>query len=66
VIKTIFWEYIADSLKKHYDIKIDTALLKKAIEEMAYNGTVKPFVAYASQNILRSLPNRDLINFDET
>jgi hypothetical protein len=65
VIKTVFWEYIADSLKKDYGVKIDTTQLKKAIEDMAYNGTIEPFITYVSQNILKSLSNRDMIDFDE-
>jgi hypothetical protein len=65
VIKTVFWEYIADSLKKDHGIKIDTAQLKKAIEDMAYNGTIEPFITYVSQNILKFLSNRDMIDFDE-
>ncbi|MCM8901595.1 PD-(D/E)XK nuclease domain-containing protein [Caldicoprobacter algeriensis] len=32
---------------------------------MAYKGRIKPYVEYISQNVLKTLSNRDMINFDE-
>jgi len=32
---------------------------------MAYEGRIKPYVEYISQNVLKTLSNRDMINFDE-
>ncbi|MFV9567094.1 AAA family ATPase [Thermoanaerobacter mathranii] len=65
VIKTIMWEYIETNLKKEYKINLDLNELRKTIEEMAYEGRIKPYIEYISQNVLKVLSNRDIINFDE-
>ncbi|HHW58021.1 MAG TPA: AAA family ATPase [Clostridia bacterium] len=65
VIKTIMWEYIETNLKKEYKINLDLNELRKTIEEMAYEGIIKPYIEYISQNVLKVLSNRDIINFDE-
>jgi hypothetical protein len=65
VIKTIMWEYIETNLKKEYKINLDLNELRKTIEEMAYEGRIKPYIEYISRNVLKVLSNRDIINFDE-
>jgi len=65
VIKTIMWEYIELSIKKKYNIKLDLNTLRKSIEDMAYEGKIEPYIDYISQNVLKMLSNRDMINFDE-
>jgi len=65
VIKTIMWEYIETNLKKEYKINLDLNELRKTIEEMAYEGRIKPYIEYISQNVLKVLSNRDIIKFDE-
>ncbi|TCO56207.1 AAA family ATPase, partial [Caldanaerobacter subterraneus] len=46
VIKTIMWEYIETNLKKEYKINLDLNELRKTIEEMAYEGRIKPYIEY--------------------
>ncbi|SHE52514.1 PD-(D/E)XK nuclease superfamily protein [Thermoanaerobacter uzonensis DSM 18761] len=65
VIKTIMWEYIETNLKKEYKINLNLNELRKTIEEMAYEGRIKPYIEYISQNVLKVLSNRDIIKFDE-
>ncbi|HCD10131.1 MAG TPA: AAA family ATPase [Thermoanaerobacter sp.] len=65
IIKTIMWEYIETNLKKEYKINLDLNELRKTIEEMAYEGRIKPYIEYISQNVLKVLSNRDIIKFDE-
>lgn len=65
VIKTVFWEYIGTSLKKDYNLSVDTGDLLDAIEYMAYDGKVTPFIEYISKNVLKILSNRDMMEFDE-
>ncbi|MCD5405119.1 MAG: ATP-binding protein [Desulfotomaculum sp.] len=65
VIKTVFWEYILTKLKVEHKIRIDLEEIRLAIEEMAYEGRIEPYVKYISKNVLNTLSNRDLIKFDE-
>ena len=65
VIRTVFWEYLIVKLQKEHNIRIETEAIRLAIEEMAYNGNLEPYISYISENILKPLSNRDLIKFDE-
>ena len=65
VIKTVFWEYMMIKLKKEHNIRIETEGIRRAIEKMAYDGEIEPYINYISENIFKKLSNRDLINFDE-
>lgn len=65
VVKVMMWEYIENNLKKQHRIDLDLNELRKTIEKMAYEGRIKPYVEYISQNVLKTLSNRDMINFDE-
>ncbi|MEJ6952525.1 AAA family ATPase [Natronospora cellulosivora (SeqCode)] len=65
VVKTIFWEYIEKRLSKQYQLSLNTNDLRKSIEDMAYEGDIKPYIDYLSKHVFKHLSNRDLINFDE-
>ena len=65
VVKTIFWEYIEKSLESRFEIRLSTNELRKSIENLAYDGQIKPYIDYISENVLKRLSNRDLQNFDE-
>ena len=65
VIKTLYWEYIENKLKKEFNVYLETESLRRSIEEMAYEGKIEPYIQYISKNVLMILSNRDLIGFDE-
>lgn len=65
VIRTMYWEYIENQLKKEYSIYLETDSLRKSIEEMAYEGHIRPYIEYISSNVMKILSNRDTIEFDE-
>ena len=65
VVKTLYWEYMDRMLRDRFKIHIETAPLRTAIEDMAFEGRIGPFLDYISDNVLKVLSNRDLIEFDE-
>jgi hypothetical protein len=65
VTRVIFWEYFERKLRDKYNIKYDTEELAKSIWRLGFDGEIEPFVSYVSENVLKKLSNRDLINFDE-
>ncbi len=65
VIKTIFWETFAKKLQERYQLNLNLNELYEAIEMIAYDGKLEPYLDFVSKNILQVLSNRDLIQFDE-
>ncbi len=65
VVKIVCWDYMMTKLKVEYDIQIDLEEVRLAIENMAYDGKIEPYIEYISKNVLQKLSNRDLIKFDE-
>ncbi|MGV8147070.1 MAG: AAA family ATPase [Alkaliphilus sp.] len=65
VVNTIFWEYFEKKLRKEHSIRIETEPVRLAIEKMAYDGEIEPYISFISQNILKPLSNRDMIKMDE-
>jgi hypothetical protein len=65
VIRTVFWEYFESLLKNKYRLQLPPEDLKNAVERLAYDGEVEPYIEYISHNILQVLANLDLRNFDE-
>ncbi|MFW6377731.1 MAG: AAA family ATPase [bacterium] len=65
VVKVIFWEYIENKLAKEYNVNLNLNDLRKAIEDMAYDGKISSYLDYIQDYVLQVLSNRDLINFDE-
>jgi len=44
---------------------INTRELEDAIERMAYQGDIEPFIRFVHEKVIRELSNRDFIRFDE-
>ena len=65
VIKTIFWEYFERKLKEEYHLEYQKSELAESIWTMAFQGKIEPFLDFISNNVLKALSNRDIINFDE-
>ena len=64
-IKTIYWEYIMESVQANADFVINTDELDRSITALAVDGHAKPFIDYICRNIFKRLSNRDLERFDE-
>jgi hypothetical protein len=64
-IQTLYWDYLAKIIAEDNDIHIDDSLIRYAINELAYNGNLQPYVDYLSKQYFNRLSNRDLIHFDE-
>ncbi|MDR2579293.1 MAG: ATP-binding protein [Chitinispirillales bacterium] len=66
-IKTLYWEYMVSYIQG-LDLEktqIDTSELSATLKEMAFEGDIKPYLDFFTENFLKRLSNRDLINFDE-
>jgi hypothetical protein len=64
-IRTLYWEY-AVSYVQHLDkMQVSTMQLSDTLANMAYDGVVKPYLDFFTENFLKRLSNRDLQNFDE-
>jgi hypothetical protein len=64
-IKTVYWEYIMESIQMNAGFVINTNDLDNAINALALDGQAKPFIDYVSRHIFNKLSNRDLRQFDE-
>jgi hypothetical protein len=64
-VQTLYWEYLVEIISNDNNVKIDQDQLCNAVEDLAYNGKLQPYIDYVSQHILLKLANRDLIHFDE-
>jgi len=65
VIHTLYWDYLKQIIADATQIVINTSKLEDAIERMAYQGDIKPFIEFVHQHVIRELSNRDFIRFDE-
>jgi len=64
-IKTLYWEYIINYLRDSGANQINTNFLSNAISKMAYEGNFKTYLDIFTEDFLKRLSNRDLLNFDE-
>ncbi len=65
VIRTIYWEYIGERLRKEHKLDYDILNLRKVIWKMAYEGNLQPYLDFVKNQVLNVLSNRDLIRFEE-
>ncbi|MGV8149821.1 MAG: AAA family ATPase [Alkaliphilus sp.] len=65
VTKEIFWEYFNKKIRQEHSLRHSTEELAKSIWQAGIYGDIKPFIDYISNNVLKKLSNRDLIQFDE-
>jgi hypothetical protein len=64
-IKTLYWEFAIAAAQGQETKSASASELSKTISQMAYDGDILPYLDFFSENILKRLSNRDLINFDE-
>ena len=64
-IKTLYWEYTVSFAQGIEKKQISTIDLKDVMSKMAYDGDFKAYLDFFTDNYLKRLSNRDLINFDE-
>jgi hypothetical protein len=64
-IKTLYWEYAISYIQNLEEKHIKTSELEEVVDKMAYDGEIKPYLDFFSENYLKRLSNRDLIKFDE-
>jgi hypothetical protein len=64
-IKTLYWEYIISHVQHLEKEMVSTRKLADTIREMAYDGNIKPYLDFFTENFLKRLSNRDLQKFDE-
>ncbi|MCL2100380.1 MAG: ATP-binding protein [Fibromonadales bacterium] len=64
-IKTLYWEYIVSYVQDLEKTQISTSELSATLREMAFRGNIKPYLDFFTENFLKRLSNRDLMNFDE-
>jgi hypothetical protein len=64
-VKTLYWEYILESIQADADFVIHTGELDQTVAALALEGKAEPFVKYVCRNVFNKLSNRDLRQFDE-
>jgi hypothetical protein len=64
-IRTLYWEYAVSYVQHLEKTQTSTMQLSETIENMAYDGNIKPYLDFFTENFLKRLSNRDLQNFDE-
>ena len=65
VIKSLFWSYFEERIKEELQLSLNIEELKRAVEALAFDGQLNPYIEYVQNHALRLLLNRDLINFDD-
>lgn len=55
VMKTMYWDYVDVRLRREFDIQIDKDPLLSAIEAMAFQGTIKPYIDYIGEQVVKPL-----------
>jgi hypothetical protein len=64
-IKTLYWEYAVSYVQDLDKKQISTLEISNVIAKMAYDGNIKPYLDFFTENFLKRLSNRDLMNFNE-
>ena len=64
-IKTLYWEYAVSFAQDFEKKQISAIDLTDVMSKMAYDGDFKSYLDFFTENYLKRLSNRDLINFDE-
>ena len=64
-IKTLYWEYAVSYVQDLEKKRVSTLELSDIISNMAFDGDIKPYLDFFTENFLKRLSNRDLQNFDE-
>jgi hypothetical protein len=64
-IRTLYWEYMVSYIQDLEKTNVSTFELDELVGKMAFDGDIKPFFDFFTENFLKRLSNRDLIRFDE-
>jgi hypothetical protein len=64
-IKTLYWEYAVSYAHGSGKNAAFDSELAETISDMAYDGDIKPYLDCFTENFLKRISNRDLMNFDE-
>ena len=64
-IKTLYWEYAISYVQDLEKKRVSTLDLSNVIAKMAYDGDIKSYLDFFTENFLKRLSNRDLMSFDE-
>jgi hypothetical protein len=64
-VRTLYWEYAVAYVQDLEKEMISAMKLNETIREMAFRGSIKPYLDFFTENFLKRLSNRDLQNFDE-
>jgi hypothetical protein len=65
-IQRVYWEQIRQLIEENSQlVTINTDLLEKTINDMAFNGNIHQFIDYISENAFSKLSDYDLQHFDE-
>jgi hypothetical protein len=64
-IRTLYWEYVVSYVQDLEKKRVSTLELSDVISNMAFDGDIKPYLDFFTENFLKRLSNRDLQNFDE-
>ena len=64
-IRTLYWGYAVSYVQELEKTRISTFELDDVTGKMAFDGELKPYLDFFTENFLKRLSNRDLIRFDE-
>ena len=64
-IKTLYWEYAVSYAQGFEKKQVSVLDLSEVMSKMAYDGDFKSYLDFFTENFLKRLSNRDLMNFDE-
>jgi len=64
-IRTLYWGYAVSYIQDLEEKRISTFELDDVTGKMAFDGEIKSFFDFFTENFLKRLSNRDLIRFDE-
>jgi len=64
-IRTLYWGYVVSYIQDQEKTRVSTFELDELAGKMAFDGDIKPYLDFFTENFLKRLSNRDLIRFDE-
>ncbi|MDR2728390.1 MAG: ATP-binding protein [Chitinispirillales bacterium] len=64
-IRTLYWGYAVSYVQDLEKTRVSTFELDDVTVKMAFDGEIKPYLDFFTENFLKRLSNRDLIRFDE-
>jgi hypothetical protein len=65
VIRELQWEHLALLLKDEGNLTIDTRDIEAALQAMAFQGDIEPFLTLFHERVIKAMGLKDLRRFDE-